>query len=110
MGNQDNFKSRLMSAQKPLGRRKRKSRFRSSHYSIDLMELHQRFAKVGERRRPYRPAWIRVAIILIAIPSFFLMGYFIAALSVSTWLKVLLAIPVAVLGLMLSYIVAALSH
>ncbi|MFC1715635.1 hypothetical protein ACFL6S_18355 [Candidatus Poribacteria bacterium] len=71
------------------------------------MELHRRVVETGKRRRVFNLTWIRVVAFLIAVPGFFLLGYWIAALSVSPSMKALIAFPVAVLGIILSYVVAS---
>ena len=105
MSGTDNFKSRLMSAQKPQKRRRRK---RVSRNRVDLTELHARAVYAERQRRASRATWIGAALFLIAVPGFFVLGCLVGALSVSGWVKVLLTIPLAVFGFVLSYIVAAL--
>jgi RsiW-degrading membrane proteinase PrsW (M82 family) len=75
--------------------------------SIDLMELHRNFTATGKRRHTSNPTWIKMVVFLIAVPIFFLLGYWIAALSLSTPMKVLIAFPVAILGIILSYVVSS---
>ena len=72
------------------------------------MELHTRAVDTEGPRRASRAIWIGAALFLIAVPGFFVLGCLVGALSVSGWVKVLLTIPLAVLGFVLSYIVAAL--
>ena len=108
MNGRDRSRSRFISEQKPLRRRKQRKKDWAERKSIDLIELHRRVAETGKRRRAFNLTWIKVVIFLIAVPGFFLLGYWIAALSVSTPMKALIAFPVAVLGIILSYVVASL--
>jgi len=48
--------------------------------------------------------------IVIAAVAFFIMGYFISALSISLWIKVIIFVLVSVLGFALSYVVANLLY
>ena len=108
MNGRDRSRSRFISEQKPLRRRRQRTKGWAERKSIDLIELHRRVAETGEQRRAFNLTWIKVVIFLIAVPGFFLLGYWIAALSVSTPMKALVAFPVAVLGIILSYVVASL--
>ena len=105
MSGTNSFKSRLVSAQKPQKRRKRK---RVSRNRVDLMELRTRSIYTERQRRAPKATWIGAGLFLIAVPGFFVLGCLVGALSVSGWVKILLTVPLAVLGFVLSYIVVAL--
>ena len=105
MSGTNSFKSRLVSAQKPQKRSKRK---RVSRNKVDLIELHTRSIYTERQSRASRTTWIGAVLFLIAVPGFFVLGCLVGALSVSGWVKILLTIPLAVLGFVLSYIVVAL--
>jgi len=108
MSTQNRSRSRFISEQKPLRQRKQRAEKRMSRGSIDLMELQRNFAEIGKRRHTSSPTWIKMLVFLIAVPVFFLLGYWIAALSLSTLMKVLIAFPVAILGIILSYVVSSM--
>ncbi len=106
MKSRGDFKSQIISMQKP---RKRHSKTRRSRSSIDLMELHKNLAKTKRQRKPIRYRWIKgLCFALMAIVGFFLLGYIIAALSMPMWAKIMSFTFIAVLGIIASYIVAAL--
>ncbi len=107
MNRRDRFRSRILSEQKPSRRREQRVQGRTGRKKIDLIELHRRVIETGKRRRAFNLAWIKVVVFLIAVPGFFLLGYWIAALSVAPSMKALIAFPVAVLGIILSYVVAS---
>ena len=108
MNDTGDFKSRLISAQRPQKRRNLRKRNRVSRNKVDLMKLRTRSVDEGEPRSASKATWIGAASFLIAVPGFFVLGCCIGALPVSGWVKILITIPLAVLGLVLSYIVAAL--
>ena len=105
MRSRDDFKPRLLSSQKP---RKRHNRSRPTRDSIDLVDLHRRIASEERQRRPAKPIWLRIALLIIAIAAFFLLGYLIAALAVPIWAKILISIFVAVMALIMSCLMTAL--
>jgi hypothetical protein len=107
MTGQDRRKSRLISKQKPLRRRKQTAKRKADRKRVDLIELHTQFVGLGRQRKVFRFTWIKVLLFFIAVPGFFILGYYIAALSVSTTVKVMIAFPIAILGIILSYIVAS---
>lgn len=98
-------KPRFLSSQKP---RKRRVKNRPSRDRIDLMDLHRRIASERRQGRSAKSTWIKVALFVIIIVAFFLLGYLIAFLSVPIWAKVLLFIFIAILALMVSEIMIAL--
>ncbi len=100
-------RSRILSAQKPLRRRKQRVKGGAGRKKIDLMELHRSVVETGKRRKRGNLTWIKVVVFLIAVPGFFLLGCWIAALSVSPSMKAFIAFPVAALGIILSYVVAS---
>ena len=105
MRDRSDSRSRFLSSQNP---RKRRVKKRPTRDRIDLMDLHRRIAS---ERRPIRSAryrWIKVALFVIVIVAFFLLGYLIASLSVPIWAKILLFIFIATLALMMSEIMIAL--
>ncbi len=107
MTGQDRHKSRLISGQKPLRRRKQTARSRASRKRVDLIELHRQVIETGRRRKVFKLTWIKALLFIIAVPGFFTLGYWIATLSVSTPVKAIIAFPVAILGIILSYILAS---
>jgi len=98
-------KSRYLSSQKP---RKRRVKNRPSRDKIDLIDLHRRIATEGRQSRSAKSRWIKVALFVIIIVAFFLLGYLIASLSVPIWAKILLFIFIATLALMVSEIMITL--
>jgi len=110
MRGRSDFKSEVLSSQKPRKRSIKAGRNRY-RYRVDLVELHRNIAGVKEQRRPAKSRWIRgVFFVLIAVLLFFLLGYLIAALSIPIWAKALLFTLTAILGFVSSYYVAALFH
>ena len=107
MTGQYRHKSRLISGQKPARRRNKSAKNKTSRERVDLIQLHKQVVGIGKRHRTSRLVWIKVPLFLIAVPGFFIVGYWIAALSVSTPIKIIIAFPVAILGIILSYIVAS---
>ncbi len=105
MRDRNDYKSRILSSQKP---RKRRVKNRLSRDKIDLIDLHMRIATEGRQSRSAKARWIKVAIFVIIIVAFFLLGYLIASLSVPIWAKILLFIFIATLALMVSEIMIAL--
>ncbi len=108
MNGRNKPRSRFTSEQKPLRRRNQRVKDRTRRESVDLAEVHRRVVEAGTQRKTFRFTWIKVVTFIIAIPGFFLVGYWIAALSVPTSMKALIALPVAVLGIVLSYVVSSL--
>ena len=105
MRDRSDYKSRILSSQKP---RKRHNRSRPTRDSIDLVDLHRRIASEERQRRPAKPIWLRIVLLIIAIAAFFLLGYLIAALAVPIWAKILISIFVAVMALIMSCLMTAL--
>lgn len=105
MRDRGDSRSRFLSSQKP---RKRRVKNRPSRDKIDLMELHRRIAPERRQSRSAKSRWIKVALFVIVIVAFFLLGYLIASLSVPIWAKILLFIFIATLALMMSEIMIAL--
>jgi len=102
------FKSKIISSQKPLKRSTRAGRDRNK---VDLIKLHKNLVEAKVQTRPARSKRIKGAFFaLMAILCFFLFGCLIAALSAPTWAKVLLFTLIAVLALIPSYILATLLH
>lgn len=108
MKSRGDFKSKLISEQKPSKRRNRPGR---SRYRVDLIKLHKDIVAARRQRRPAESTWIQgIFLALAAIAGFFLLGYLIAALSVPIWAKVLFFTFTAILGFVSSYFVAFLFH
>ena len=105
MRDRSDYKSRILSSQKP---RKRRTKSRPTRDRIDLMDLHMRIAMERRQIRSAKSRWIKVALFVIIIVAFFLLGYLIASLSVPIWAKILLFIFIATLALMVSEIMIAL--
>ena len=102
------FKAQLISEQKPRKRRPRTDQTRNRD-RIDLIRLHRDIVATGRRRRSARRSRVRGAFLaFMAILVFFALGYLVAALSVSMWVKVILFVIIAVVGFSLSYLVAAI--
>lgn len=108
MRGRGDFKSQILSSQKPRKRRTKASRSRDR---VDLIELHRNIVEAKRQRRSAKSTWIKgMFFALIAVLCFFLLGCLIAALSVPMWAKILLFTFTAVLGLVSSYIVTVLFH
>ena len=107
MSGQYRRKSRLISGQKPVRRRNQPAENKASRKKVDLIQLHRQVVGIGKRHKTLRLVWIKIPLFVIAIPGFFVIGYWIAALSVSVTIKAIIAFPVAILGIILSYITAS---
>ena len=108
MKSRDDFKSKLISEQKPS---KRRSKAGSGRYRIDLIKLHRDIAAARRQLRPAKSTWIKgMFFALAAVVGFFMLGYLIAALSVPIWVKVLFFSFTAILGFASSYFVSFLFH
>jgi len=115
MKRRGDFKSQIISAQKPRKRRSKSDRRGSvrgkstqNRYKVDLIELHRNIIGVEKQRKLDRYRWVKgLLFALIAVLGFFLLGYLIGALPVSMWAKTLLFTLVAALGIASSYLVAA---
>jgi hypothetical protein len=78
---------------------------------IDLNKVFGKAIPVKSQSRQSRYRLIRGPLfILIAAAIFFTMGYLIAAVSISLWIKILIFIFISVIGFALSYIVANLLY
>lgn len=110
MSDQNNFKSRLISSQKPLNKRERRKKAKNKRSSVDMVALRRKILAIHTYRKTSKIIWLKTILFLVAIPSLFLLGYSIAALSVSMPVKVLILIPIAIIGLILSYVIAALAR
>jgi len=110
MNDRSDFKSQLISSQKPRKRRRQHVKNKTDRRSIDLIGLHEKVVETTKRRKSPKTAWIGAALFLVALPGFFILGCSIAAMSASVWVKALLVIPIAVLGFIVSYILAVLLY
>ena len=110
MKGRGDFKSQLISKQKP--RKRRTGSSPGQHeYKIDLIELHRNIVETERQSSRTKPVWIRgVLFVLIACSGFALMGYLIPTLPIPTWAKVLLLIFIGALGFVLSHFVPNLFH
>lgn len=108
MNGRNKSRSRFTSEQKPLRRRNQRVKDRTRRGSVDLAEVHRRIVEIETQRKTFRFTWIKAVTFIIAVPGFFLVGYWIAALSVSTPMKAMIAFPVAILGILLSYVASSL--
>ena len=108
MKDQDDFKSQIISAQKPS---KQRAKARRSRNRVDLIGLHKSIVAAKRQRGLAKSGWAKsVLFALIASPAFFLLGYMIVPLLIPIWAKILLLIFTAALGFILSHFLAALLH
>ena len=107
MNEANEFKSRIVSAQKPGKRRRGNTK---GHYGVDLTELHRDIS--GARRiqvRHTRSGRAKGGVTAVmAVLVYLVLGYLIAALPAPIWVKVLLFIVVAIFGFVPSRFVAAI--
>lgn len=108
MSDRDTFKYRLVSQRRPPKRRRRPTRDIADRYRIDLVDLHRKIAREERRRGQARSRWVKVMLSLVIAPAFFLLGYLIAGLPTPLWVRTLLVIFVAVLGLLPGYVAAVI--
>ena len=108
MKGRGDFRSRIISSQKPVKRHSKADRGRSK---IDLMEIHKNITAAGRERILGKPRRVKGAIsVLLFAAVFFLLGYLIAALSVVMWAKILLLATLAILGFVSSHFMTMLFH
>ena len=110
MRKRDNFKSQLISRQKPRKRRSRPAPDRDGN-RIDLIQLHKDLASSGRSRGVVKAerskGWLFA---LLAVLGFFALGYLIAALSIAIWIKIVFFVIIAIVGFVSSYLVVSLFH
>ena len=78
---------------------------------IDIIDIKKNMVKTHQNQREFKKNRLKGLIVAFAsIAIFFLLGYAVAALYIPIWVKVLLLVLIAFVGLVPGYIVAVIFH
>ena len=78
---------------------------------VDIIDIKKNIVKIHRNQRELKKSRLKGLIVAFAsIAIFFLLGYAVAALYIPIWVKVLLLVLIAFVGLVPGYIVAVIFH
>jgi len=78
---------------------------------VDIIDIKKNIVKIHRNQREFKKNRLKGLIVAFAsIAIFFLLGYAVAALYIPIWVKVLLLVLIAFVGLVPGYIVAVVFH
>lgn len=78
---------------------------------VDIIDIKKNIVKIHRNQREFKKNRLKGLIVAFAsIAIFFLLGYAVAALYIPIWVKVLLLVLIAFVGLVPGYIVAVIFH
>jgi cobalamin biosynthesis protein CobD/CbiB len=78
---------------------------------IDIIDIKKNIIKSHQDQREFKKNRLKGLIVaFVSIVIFFLLGYAVAALYIPIWVKVLLLVLIAFVGLVPGYIVAVVFH
>ena len=78
---------------------------------IDIIDIKKNIVKSHQNQREFKKNRLKGLFVAFAsIVIFFMLGYAVAALYIPIWVKVLLLVLIAFIGLVPGYIVAVVFH